>query len=81
MHITLFSFVTAVLLSSCNGSAVEQLADRSTLLEPKVSQDDSDAEFWLSGLSLSVLFGTDIFLCGVAVCRCDPCAVTDEPTT
>ena len=58
----------------CNGSAVEQLADRSALLEPKVSQDDSDAEFWLSGLSLSVLFGTDIFLCGVAVYHCCECS-------
>lgn len=75
MHITLFSILF------CNGSAVEQLADRSALLEPKVSKNDSDAEFWLSCLSLSVLFGTDVFLSGVAVCRCDPCAVTDESTT
>ena len=58
----------------CNGRAVEQLADRSTLLEPKVRQDDSDAEFWLSGLSLSVLFGTDVFLCGVAVYNCCECS-------
>ena len=62
----------------CNGSAVEQLADRSTLLEPKVSQDDSDAEFWLSGLSLSVLLGTDGFLHRIAVYRCGECPISHE---
>ena len=65
MHITLFSFVTAV---------VEQLADHSALLEPKVGENDSDAEFWLSRLSLPVLFGTDVFLCGVAVYNCCECS-------
>lgn len=73
MHITLFSFVTAVLLSS--------LLIVVLYLSRKSAKTDSDAEFWLSGLSLSVLFGTDVFLCGAAVCRCDLCAVTNESTT
>lgn len=66
MQITLFSFVTAVLLSS--------LLIVVLYLSRKSVKTISDAEFWLSGLSLSVLFGTDVFLCGAAVYNCCECS-------